>query len=187
MTVHVGSSQWGNSFTKSFEKSGFCGFILPWSFVSTSIPQWEGKWHWREHVRDFITSAGKQYFSVSFRKPDWFTLKVLVAQCLTLCDPMDCSLCPWNSPGENTGVGCHSLLQGMSPIQELNSSLPHRRQIFYHLSHQGSPNILQFVSENLIGSPKQSALMASVIIKWSFQHHTWIPELKDNQYRESQV
>ena len=37
--------------------------------------------------------------------------KVLVSQsCLTLCDPMNCSLCPWNSPGKNTGVGSHSFL-----------------------------------------------------------------------------
>ena len=28
-------------------------------------------------------------------------------------------LCPWDSPGENTGVGCHSLLQGIFPIQGL--------------------------------------------------------------------
>ena len=43
-------------------------------------------------------------------------MKVKVAQsCLTLCNPIDCIplgvLCPWNSPGKNTGVGCHSLLQ----------------------------------------------------------------------------
>ena len=39
---------------------------------------------------------------------------VLVPQsCLTLCDPM--LLCPWNSPGKNTGVGSHSLLQGIFP------------------------------------------------------------------------
>ena len=43
----------------------------------------------------------------------------LVTQsCPTLCDPMDCMqptrlLCPWDSPGENTGVGFHSLLQGI--------------------------------------------------------------------------
>ena len=41
-------------------------------------------------------------------------VKVSVAQsCLTLCDPMARFLCPWNSPGKNTGVGSHSLLQGM--------------------------------------------------------------------------
>ena len=42
-----------------------------------------------------------------------------VAQlCLTLCDPMDCGpqgSCPWDSPGKNTGVGCHALLQGNLP------------------------------------------------------------------------
>ena len=31
---------------------------------------------------------------------------------MSLCDTMDCSLCPWDSPGKNTGVGCRSLLQG---------------------------------------------------------------------------
>ena len=39
--------------------------------------------------------------------------------CLTLCDPMDCSLpgsyCPWDSPDKNTGVGCSALLQGNRP------------------------------------------------------------------------
>ena len=32
-------------------------------------------------------------------------------------------LCPWNSPGKNTGVGCHFLLQGVFLIQELNLDL----------------------------------------------------------------
>ena len=36
----------------------------------------------------------------------------LLQLCLTLCDPMDCiALCPWGSPGKNTGVDCHALLQ----------------------------------------------------------------------------
>ena len=43
-----------------------------------------------------------------------------------------------DSPGKNTGVGCHALLQGISPTQRLNPGLPHCRQILYHLSHQGS-------------------------------------------------
>ena len=40
---------------------------------------------------------------------------------LTLCDPIDCSprlLCLWDSPGKNTGDGCHALLQGIFPTQE---------------------------------------------------------------------
>ena len=40
-------------------------------------------------------------------------------------------LCPWNSPGKNTGVGCHSLLQGIFPTQESNPGLLHCRQILY--------------------------------------------------------
>ena len=53
----------------------------------------------------------------------------LVAQlCLTLCDPMDCSparlLCSWDSPGKNTGVGCHSLLQENLPNPGIEPSSP---------------------------------------------------------------
>ena len=34
-------------------------------------------------------------------------------------------LCPWNTPGKNTGVGCHSLLQGIFPTQGSNLGLLH--------------------------------------------------------------
>ena len=34
-------------------------------------------------------------------------------------------LCPWDSPGKNTIVGCHFLLQGIFLIQRLNPHLPH--------------------------------------------------------------
>ena len=47
--------------------------------------------------------------------------------CPTLCSPMDCKpsrlLCPWDSPGKNTGVSCHALLQGIFPTQGLNPHL----------------------------------------------------------------
>ena len=49
---------------------------------------------------------------------------------------------PWSSPGQNTGVGSFSLLQGIFPTQRLNPGLPHCRQILYQLSHQGSPRKL---------------------------------------------
>ena len=69
-------------------------------------------------------------------------VKMLVIQsCPTLFDPKDYKLCPWDSPGKNTGVGCHSLLQGIFLTQGLNSSLPHCRKILYRLSQQGSPTI----------------------------------------------
>ena len=46
---------------------------------------------------------------------------------------------PWNFPGQNTGVGSCSLLQGIFPTQRLNPGLPHCRWILYQLSHKGSP------------------------------------------------
>ena len=48
-------------------------------------------------------------------------------------------LCPWESPGQSTGVGCHVLLQGIFLTQGSNPGLLHCRQILYQLSHQGSP------------------------------------------------
>ena len=45
---------------------------------------------------------------------------------------------PRNSPGQNIGVGSHSLLQGFFPILGSNPGLPHCRRILYQLSHKGS-------------------------------------------------
>ena len=74
-------------------------------------------------------------------------VKVLVTQlCSTLWDSMDYSarqLCPWNSPGKNTGEGCHSLLQGIFPTQGLKLKLLHCRETLYHLGHQGSHHIYE--------------------------------------------
>ena len=65
------------------------------------------------------------------------------------CNPMDYSLpgssVHGDSPGKNTGVHCHAFLQGIFPTQGLNPGLPHYRWILYHLSHQGSPRILEWV------------------------------------------
>ena len=44
-------------------------------------------------------------------------------------------LCPWNSPGKNTGVYGHSPLKEIFPTQGLNPGLPLCRQILYQLSH----------------------------------------------------
>ena len=81
------------------------------------------------------------YQILPWRKPKR-KIKWVKSLCLTLCDPMDCSLTrflrPWDFPGKNTGVGCHFLLQEIYPTQVLNPGLPHCRQmLFYRLSHQG--------------------------------------------------
>ena len=73
------------------------------------------------------------------------SVKVLVAQlCPILCYPMDYSLqapLSMDSPGRNTGVGNHFLLQRIFPIQGQNPGLLYCRQILYCLSHQESPRL----------------------------------------------
>ena len=53
---------------------------------------------------------------------------------------------PWNSPGQNIGVGGCSLLQGIFPTQRSYPVLLHCRGILYELSHKGSPRILEWVA-----------------------------------------
>ena len=45
---------------------------------------------------------------------------------------------PWNFPGQNTGVGSHSLLQGIFSTQGSNLGFPHCRQILYQLNYHRS-------------------------------------------------
>ena len=52
---------------------------------------------------------------------------------------------PWNSLGQNTGMGSFCLLQEIFPTQGLNPGLPHCRQILYQLRHKGSPNVRSLV------------------------------------------
>ena len=53
---------------------------------------------------------------------------------------------PWNSTGQNTGVGSLSFFQGIFQTLELNPGLLHCRWILYQLSHKGRPRILEWVS-----------------------------------------
>ena len=52
---------------------------------------------------------------------------------------------PWNSPGQNTGMGSLSLLQEIVPTQRSIPGLPYCRWVLYQLSHKGSPKILECV------------------------------------------
>ena len=52
-------------------------------------------------------------------------------------------LCLWGFSSKNTEVGYHFLLQGFFPTQGSNPSLPHCRQILYHLSHQRNSKVAQ--------------------------------------------
>ena len=80
-------------------------------------------------------------------------------------------LCPWDSPGKNTGVDCHDLLQGIFPTQGWNPSLLHCRQILYHLSHQGSPQIsLKDSSSSSFGYIPRRGIVGS---PGSWDSQTW--------------
>ena len=76
----------------------------------------------------------------------WLCCCSVAKYCLTLCNPVDCSL-PGSSvhgvlPGKGTRVSCHSLLQGIFPTQGSNSGFLYWQAGFFffnHLSHQGSP------------------------------------------------
>ena len=59
-----------------------------------------------------------------------------------------------DSPGENTGVGCHALLQGIFPTQGFDPGLPHCRQSLYHLSDQGSLYVLRVSYESTVTFPQ---------------------------------
>ena len=80
----------------------------------------------------------------------WVCERKVAQSCPTLCDPMDCSptgsSVHGDSPGENTGVGFHALLQGIFPMQGWNPGLPCCGQILYQLSHQEGPRILEWVA-----------------------------------------
>ena len=65
---------------------------------------------------------------------------------------------PWDSPGQNTGVGSLSLLQGTFPTQGLNPGLPHYRWTLYQLNHKGSPRILERVAYPFCSGPSDPGI-----------------------------
>ena len=120
-----------------------------WSAALNSFPFPVNSWD-AVAVQNYDDRSSSLYFlehgiALSCCMNKW-KVKVLVAQsCLTLCEPMNCSLPGYfgnpcqDSPGKNTGVDRHSLLQGIFPTQGSNPGLLHCRQILYCLRHQGSP------------------------------------------------
>ena len=102
------------------------------------------------HTNTHTHTHTHTYICIFFREMSTCMLCVcvcLIAQsCLTLCNPMDCSLPGFSvhgdSPGKNTEVGglpCPPPMDFLN--QGLNQGLPHCRWILYHLRHQGSPYV----------------------------------------------
>ena len=68
---------------------------------------------------------------------------------------------PWNSPGQNTGVGSRSLLQGIIPTQGLNPGLPHCKRILYQLSYQR--NGIHYTKPSLEAATYPMHLISSLV------------------------
>ena len=82
---------------------------------------------------------------LSWQKNPFSNLGLVAQSCLTLCDPMDYTLpgssVHRNSPGKNTGVDCHALLQGIFPTQGPNPGLLHCWQILLPSKPPGKPKM----------------------------------------------
>ena len=76
---------------------------------------------------------------------------------------------PWNSLGQNTGVGSLSPLQRIFPTQGLNPGLPHCRWILSQLSHKGNPRILERVAY-----PFLQWIFPTQELNWGLLHCRWI-------------
>ena len=85
-------------------------------------------------------------------------------------------LCPWDFPGNSTGVDCHFLLQGIFPTQGSNPGLPHCRQMLYCLSHQGSP-IRQLLNQE--NKQAFSSLNKTLTNKWKHIQTTTLSQVGD--------
>ena len=76
---------------------------------------------------------------------------------------------PWNSPGQNTGVGSLSLLRGIFPTQGLNPGVLHCRWILYQLSHKGSPRILEWIAyASSVDLPNPGINLGSPVLQADF-------------------
>ena len=99
-------------------------------------------------------------------------LCLVTLSCPILCNPIDCSLpgssVHGDSPGKKTGVGCHTLLQGVFPTQGLNPGLPHCRHILYHLSHL---ELDQWCCYNLLCQREHKAYLMNVPELTDFMTH----------------
>ena len=82
-----------------------------------------------------------------------------------------------NSPGQNTGVGSLSLLQGIFLIQGSNPGLPYCRWILYQLSHKGSPLNSAYMTFptgilSWLARTKLDVSLYISIVHCTFPHHT---------------
>ena len=77
-------------------------------------------------IQDIPPRRGQNLQSQALTTMLLITASVSVTHCVQLF-ATTWLLCPWTSPGKNSGVACHSLLQGIFLTQGLNPRLLHCR------------------------------------------------------------
>ena len=132
------------------------GPITSWHIEGGKWKQWQILFSWTPKSLQTVTATMKLKDVCFLEGKLWQTCAVLSLDALswgcmlTLCNPVDCSLpgssVHGDSAAKNTGVGCHSLLQGIFSTQGSNPGLLHCWWILYHLSQQGSLTILEWVA-----------------------------------------
>ena len=139
---------------KEYDKAAYCHLVDLTYTQSTSceMPGWMNhklESRFLGEISTISDCSDMQLISLTAEKWKWKSLSCVQL----LATPWTIS--PWNSPGQNPGVGSHSLLQGIFPTQESNPDLLHCRQILYQLSHQRSPRILEWVAISFSGGSSQ--------------------------------
>ena len=143
-----------------------------------NVPELRVTWGRREWILGSSMSLlpGVYWRPLQFRTPSKLVheISIVTQSCPTLCDPMDCispgSSVHGDSPGKNTGVGCHFLLQGS------NLGLLHWRQILYHLSHKGSrwPTSIIYIKSLTAERPQLPIQLGNVFRDIFYMHATTI-------------
>ena len=122
---------------------------------------------------DFVEKKTKKNeTSFDYQVNDKFCGCFVAKSCLNLCNPMDCSplgssLCPWDFPGKNTGVGCHIFLQGIFPTKGSN---PCQLQKYFKLKMTFFGNLffLLHIPRSQTRSPTLSNL---ILLAFSCAYH----------------
>ena len=120
--------------------------ISPWTYLSIlqMVIVWESELAAEACCRG--DSASRQWTKLARKEGTVLRRVRLSATPRTVARQAPLSMA---SPGKNTGVGCHALLQGILPTQGWNPGLRHCRWILYCLSHERSPKLADNLPTNL--------------------------------------
>ena len=151
-----GSRRWGVCVCVCVCIDMCCGKLLGhvWFFATLWTPGCSVHWILRQEYWSVLPCPPPHTHTHTHTQ--WNIVCLVTQSCSTVCNLRDCSppgsSVHGDSPGKNTGVGCHAPVQGIFSTQGSNSGLLRCRWILYHLSHQESPqwNITHLLRKNEI-------------------------------------